>query len=108
MPGECRTSVLPARGGAAAQVRYRSHGVQHAVRDEALEYVEGGSHVYTDVQGPGVSESSMERPEEPDPRVMALALVLLASMVGAFAAFICAAGTALWWLRPRKANRRAP
>ncbi len=86
------------------RLTYRVQGASFTVRDPALEYVEGGFHALTNVQGPGATESEMSPPYEELPAlpVRILALSLLASVVGALAALLCAAGAAvrsLWGAR---------
>jgi hypothetical protein len=77
------------------------------VRDPALGYVMPGFHAYTEVQGPGRAESGFDSPGEPDRRILVLSWVLLASLVGAFAALLCAVGLGGWRLVRRLTSARA-
>jgi hypothetical protein len=106
-PGECRTEQLPVRGEESVEFTYRLQGVQHVVRDPALGYVMPGFHAYTEVQGPGRAESGFDSPGEPDRRILVLSWVLLASLVGAFAALLCAVGLGGWRLVRRLTSARA-
>jgi hypothetical protein len=105
--GECRTVQLLAHEVEAVGIRYRLQGAQFTVEDEALRYVEAGFHASTSVQGPGRSQSEVYPFEEPDRRVLVLAWGLLAALVGATAALVCAASTGGWWFIRRLARTRA-
>lgn len=105
--GECRTVQLASHEAESVQVRYRLEEAQFAVEDQALRYVEGGSHAFVSVQGPGRSESEVNPFVDPNRSVLALAWAFLAACVGATASLLCAAGTGGWWLVRRLTWARA-
>jgi hypothetical protein len=106
-PGECRTAQLPVRGEESVQFRYRLQGAQYVVSDPRLGYAMPGFHAYTQVQGPGKAESGFSPPMEPDRRILVLSWTLLASLVTATAALLCAVGTGAWRLGRRLLRARA-
>ena len=73
----------------------------------ALGCVVPGFQAYAEVEGPGKAESGLSPSMEPDRRIQVLAWGLLASLAGATAALLCAAGLGCWMLVRRLSSARA-
>ncbi|MCY1039740.1 hypothetical protein OV208_00290 [Corallococcus sp. bb12-1] len=101
LPGECRTVPLPWKGVTSLSLSYQLQGISFTEQDEALASIERGRHTITEVRAPGQSVSWRDV-YEPDLRMFALALGILACISGTLATLCCAAWVAFrTWRRAR-------